>query len=64
MIVSELISSLQKLPQDVTVIAASRDYPEVVENVSKITKRKMGTTFYDGYYYPQPGSNPNVVIKI
>jgi hypothetical protein len=63
MIVSELIIALQKLPQDATVIACGRDYPEVVENVA-ILKRKSEHTFYDGYYYPEFGTNPNVVIKI
>ena len=64
MIVSELIIALQKLPQDATVFASSRDYPEEINGVSKINKRSTGHTFYDGYYYPAFGTNPNVVIKL
>jgi hypothetical protein len=64
MIVSELIIALQKLPQDATVMAAGRDYPEVIDAVHKLTKRDMAGYFYDGYYYPQFGTNPNVVVKI
>ena len=63
MTVSELIITLQKLPQDATVIARGRDYPAVVENVT-ILRRKSEHTFYDGYYYPEFGTNPNIIIKI
>ena len=59
MIVSELILKLQSLPQDATVMLSSHDYPEVVRGASKI-----GKSNFDGYYYPQFNTNPNVVVKI
>ena len=60
MIVSELITALQKLPQDATVFLSSSDYPEEVRGASKLTRNNG----FDGYYYPKFGTNDSVVIKL
>ncbi len=60
MIVSELIAKLQTLPQDATVFKTGGDYPESINGVIKLTKKKLD----DGYHYPHHGTNKNVVIEI
>jgi hypothetical protein len=59
MIVSDLIKLLEKLPQDATLISGGTDYPAVVEGIRKIPIKK-----FDGYYYPEYGTNKNWVIAI
>jgi len=59
MVVSELIDLLKTMPQDATVISGGTDYPEAITGIRKITKKN-----FDGYYYPEYKSNPNVVIQI
>lgn len=51
--VGELITKLQKMPQDATVIRSGGDYPEEVSHVVMITKDR-----FDGYY--SPGFHQNV----
>ena len=62
MIVSELITALQKLPQDATVIVPGYDYPQPAQGVSIIRRAN-----FDGYYTPEwwrMDTNKNCVVRI